>query len=361
MKKLFSGTMLAALAIQCLLLASCGKSQKVTEEEIKYVKTAQAERISDAAELNYPGRTKSSEEVNVAFRVSGPIQRIYVKEGQFVRKGQLIAQMDPRDYKVQLSATQAEYEQIKADAERVIALYEENGTTASNYDRARYGLQQITEKLAHHKNQLADTRLYAPISGYIQAKMHESGETVSAGMPVVSMFNAGDVEIEVFVPAIDHARQSDLLSATCSFDVTPGIVYPLEIVRVSKEANATQLYAARLRIKGDYDHSKITPGMSTMVYVTYNAPNEVDGVTVPTTAIDRRNEQTAVFVLDKSTGTVKRRVVEVGHIDLDGNIQVLEGLKPKETVVCAGVRYLSDGQKVKEMETTSKANVGGLL
>ena len=98
-----------------------------------------------------------------------------------------------------------------------------------------------------------------------------------------------------------------------------------------------------------------------MVYATYNAPNEVDGVTVPTTAIDRRNEQTAVFVLDKSTGTVKRRVVEVGRIDLDGNIQVLEGLKPKETVVCAGVRYLSDGQKVKEMETTSKANVGGLL
>ena len=351
----------AAFLVVCTLLTACSDSKKGTEEEVQYVKTVRAERISDAAELSYPGRTKSSEEVNVAFRVSGPIQRVLVKEGQYVSKGQLIAQMDPRDYEIQLSATQAEYDQIKADAERVMALYKEEGTTASNYDRARYGLQQITEKLANHKNQLADTRLYAPISGYIQTKMHESGETVSAGMPIVSMFNAGNVEIEVYVPASDYARQSDLLSASCSFDVTPGKIYPLEIVRVNKEANASQLYAARLRIKGDYDHGKITPGMSTMVYVSYNEPDEVHGVTVPVTAIDRNDEQTSVFVLDTNKGVVKRRNVEVGRIDLDGNIQVLKGLEPQETVVCAGVRYLTDGQKVKEIEQTSKANVGGLL
>ncbi len=353
--------MAAALAAMYALLTACSNSKKEAEETIQYVKTVQAERISDAAELSFPGRTKSSEEVNVAFRISGPIQRVLVKEGQYVSKGQLIAQMDPRDYEVQLSATQAEYDQIKADAERVMALYKEDGTTASNYDRARYGLQQITEKLANHKNQLADTRLYAPISGYIQTKMHESGETVSAGMPIVSMFNAGDVEIEVYVPASDYARQNDLLNATCSFEVTPGKIYPLEIVRVSKEANASQLYAARLRIKGDYDHQKITPGMSTMVYASYHAAEEVNGVIVPTTAIDRADGQTSVFVLDTNSGIVKRRNVEVGRIDLDGNIQVLKGLEPQETVVCAGVRYLSDGQKVKEMEQTSKANVGGLL
>ena len=175
------------------------------------------------------------------------------------------------------------------------------------------------------------------------------------------MFNAGDVEIEVFVPASDYARQNDLVSATCSFEVTPGKIYPLEVVRISKEANASQLYAARLRIKGDYDHQKITPGISTMFYVSYNIPNEADGVTVPTTAIDRKDGQTSVFVLDTNTGIVQRRAVEVGRIDLEGNIQVLKGLKPQETVVCAGVRYLTDGQMVKELEKTSDANVGGLL
>ena len=361
MNKSFSLKATAVKACVCLSLVACGNAKTESEEDVQYVKTVQAERISDAAELSYPGKTKSSEEVNVAFRVSGPIQKVFVKEGQFVSKGQLIAQMDPRDYEVQLSATQAEYEQIKADAERVMALYKEEVTSASNYDRARYGLQQITEKLAHHKNQLADTRLYAPISGYVQTRLHEAGETVGAGMPVVSMFNAGDVEIEVFVPASDYARQNDLISATCSFEVTPGKTYPLEVVRVSKEANASQLFAARLRIKGEYDHQKITPGMSTMVYVSYHAPNEANGIIVPTTAIDRKDGKTFVFVLDTATGTVSHRVVEVGRLDLEGNIQVLNGLKPDETVVSAGVRYLTDGQKVKQMEKTSKANVGGLL
>lgn len=360
MKRITSWLKTTIVIAASMAMTACGNKQAQTEE-VQYVKTVEAKRIGDDAELNYPGRTKSSEEVNVAFRVSGTILRVLVDEGQFVKKGQLIAEMDPRDYEVQLAATQAEYEQIKADAERVMALYEEDGTTASNYDRARYGLKQITEKLTNHKNQLADTRLYAPMSGYIQNKMHKSGETVAAGMPVVSMFNAGDVEIEVFVPASDYARQNDLLSATCSFEVTPGKVYPLEIVRVSKEANASQLYAARLRIKGGYDHQKITPGMSTMVYVTYHASNEDDGVVIPVTAIKHQGEVSSVFVFDKKQSVVKERKVEVGCVDLDGNIQVLNGLEAQETVVCAGVRYLTDGQHVKEMEKTSKANVGGLL
>ena len=98
MNKSFSLKATAVKACVCLSLVACGNAKTETEEDVQYVKTVQAERISDAAELSYPGKTKSSEEVNVAFRVSGPIQKVFVKEGQFVSKGQLIAQMDPRDY-----------------------------------------------------------------------------------------------------------------------------------------------------------------------------------------------------------------------------------------------------------------------
>jgi RND family efflux transporter MFP subunit len=242
-----------------------------------------------------------------------------------------------------------------------MALYKEDGTTASNYDRARYGLQQITEKLAHHKNQLADTRLYAPISGYVQTKMHEAGETVSAGMPIVSMFNAGDVEIEVFVPASDYARQEELISATCSFEVTPGKTYPLEVVRVSKEANASQLYSVRFKIAGSYDRSKITPGMTTMVYVRYNANDADKTVKVPTSAVNHKEGKTVVFVCDEKAGVVHERTITVGRIDLHGNIEVKEGIKTGENVVTSGVRFLQDGQKVRILPPTSEANVGGLL
>lgn len=342
-----------------MLLTACGEKKK--EEPVQYVKTAKAQRIGDAAEMSYPGRTKAAEETNVAFRVSGQILRILVNEGDYVRKGQVIAQMDPRDYQVQLQATQAEYEQVKAEAERVMAVYEEGSTTAAAYDRARYGLQQITQKLANHRNQLADTRLVAPMNGYIQKKLCESGETVSAGMPVVRMFGGGDVEIEINVPVSDYAQQENFTSATCSFEVLPGKEFPLKILRFSKEANASQLYTVRLGFKGDYDRQKITPGMSTLVYASYHAPNEHNFVEIPTSAVLHLNDRVVVFVVDPKTSTVEERKVELGTIDLDGNIQITSGLKPDETVVTAGTRYLNDGQKVKEIQPTSKANVGGLL
>ena len=146
------------------VLCSCN-GKKEAQEDVQYVMTATAKGGGNESQQTYPARTRSMEETNVAFRVSGTIERVFVKEGDYVRKGQLIATMDARDYRVQLEATQAEYAQIKADAERVFELYKEQATTASNYDKARYGLSQITQKLQHHKNQLADTRLYAPING----------------------------------------------------------------------------------------------------------------------------------------------------------------------------------------------------
>ena len=143
------------------VLCSCN-GKKEAQEDVQYVMTATAKGGGNESQQTYPARTRSMEETNVAFRVSGTIERVFVKEGDYVRKGQLIATMDARDYRVQLEATQAEYAQIKADAERVFELYKEQATTASNYDKARYGLSQITQKLQHHKNQLADcTRLSA--------------------------------------------------------------------------------------------------------------------------------------------------------------------------------------------------------
>ena len=348
-----------AILAATALLTACSKKQK--EESLQYVKTAKAERMGDDSEMNYPGRTKAAEEVNAAFRVSGTILRVLVKEGDYVRKGQVIAQMDPRDYQVQLQATQAEYEQVKAEAERVMAVYEEGSTTAAAYDRARYGLQQITQKLANHRNQLSDTRLVAPCNGYVQEKLHESGETVSAGMPIVRLFGGEGVEIEINVPASDYARQSDFTSATCSFEVLPGKEFPLKIVRISKEANASQLYTVRLGFKEAYDRQVITPGMSTMVKASYNTPNVKNLVEIPTSAVLHLNDRVVVFVVDPKTSTVEERRVELGAIDLDGNILITSGLKPDERVVTAGARYLNNGQKVKEIEPTSKANVGGLL
>ena len=341
-------------------MGSCGK-RDTSRQEVPMVEVAEVRGQNEMDATTFSGRTKSASEVNLAFRVSGPISQVLVKEGDHVSKGQVVAILDSRDYEVQLAATQAEYAQVKADAERVMALYAEGNTTASNNDKARYGLQQITQKLANHKNQLADTRLRSTIDGYVQTKLHEAGETVAAGMPVLSVFGSGDTEVEIHVSSADFARLEQFVGFSCKFDVTGDTAYPLAIARTSQEANSSQLYTVRLRFTGAFDHKRITPGMTTMVYAEV-ADSETDGrVLVPSSALLRSDGKTQVFVYDSSTSVVKARTVTVSSILRDGTASVAGGLKSGERVVASGVHHVRDGQQVRLLQKPTSSNVGGLL
>jgi len=347
--------------ILCVVtMASCG-SNTSSKDEHPIVDVTVVKSISEMDATTFTGRTKSASEVNLAFRVAGQIERVLVKEGDYVRKGQVVAVMDSRDYQVQLAATQAEYEQVKADAERVMALYNEGNTTASNNDKARYGLQQITQKLSNHRNQLADTQLRSTINGYVQTKFHESGETVGAGMPVLSVFDSGDTEVEIKISASDFANIEQFSSFCCKFDVTGDEAFPLTVVRVSQEANSSQLYTVRLKFTGTIDHKKITPGMTTMVYAQ-RSDSEASGIViVPSSAVLKAKEKTQVFVYDAQSGTVKARVVNVTSVNRDGTMLVDHGLKAGEEVVASGVHHINDGEKVRVLQKPSASNVGGLL
>lgn len=85
-----------------LLTAACGGSVADAEQQVPTVNVATLHAVSDAAKLQYPGRVKAAEEINLAFKVSGRIERILVKEGDYVKAGQLVALIDPSDYETQL-------------------------------------------------------------------------------------------------------------------------------------------------------------------------------------------------------------------------------------------------------------------
>ncbi len=350
------------IAAMCMILLFTGcKEKEKGHEKIQYVCTTTVTDASRLTAVNYPGRTRAVDDINVAFRVSGPIGRILVKEGDHVSKGQVIATMDSRDYQVQLNAAQAEYEQIKADAERVIAMYQEGSTTASNYDKARYGLQQITQKLNHCKNQLADTQLRAPVSGYIQDILHEAGETIGAGMPVISMFGSSAIEVEINISAFDYANRDRLNSAYCVFDLLPEERFPLKIVSISAEANASQLYTVRMAFTGPYDRTKITPGMTTMVYASIDNDEISTSTLVPTSSILVKEDKLHVFLYDRKSSTVKLTPVTVKRLHNDGLAEIISGIHDNDIVVTAGIHHLKDGQSVKPVPATSSSNVGKLL
>lgn len=345
--------------ISLLLLTACrDKSARLPEVPSVYV----AEAVGAGGEsgvVSFPGRTVASEEVNVSFRVSGPLVRMAVKEGDYVRKGQLIAEMDSRDYRLQLAATEAEYSRIEADAKRVIAMYRENTTTAQSYDQARYALQQITQKLENHRNQLADTRLTAPAAGYVKERLHEAGETVSAGMPIVSIAAGDGVEVEINVSARDYCRMDRLADFRCAIDALNGSQLSLRPVRTGRVANANQLYSVRYAVEGEYDRRKVTPGMSTIVYARVGAADSAVA-SIPSAAVFSHEGKSCVYIFSAARHEVRRREVQPLSASSDGSITV-RGVSLGEKVVAAGVRHLEDGQQVKEVPQPSATNVGGMM
>ena len=107
--------------------------------------------------ITYPGKLQAASDVKLAFRVAGPIKDIYVQEGEYVRKGKLLARLDPRDYQLQYDAAQAEYIQVKGESERIMQLYQKKSIPVNEYDKAVAALKRVSALYNGQKNALEDT------------------------------------------------------------------------------------------------------------------------------------------------------------------------------------------------------------
>ena len=348
-----------AALLMSSFVASCSNSQKETDK-VKTVKTDTIRSDSKQTLLQYPGKVKASQDISLAFRVSGTIRRILVNDGQQVRAGQLLAELDPTDYQIQLDATEAQYKQVKSEAERVIALYNDGGTTPVAHDKAVYGLKQITALYEHHKDELAYTKLYAPFNGYIQKHLFKEHEIVGAGMPVLSMIGQGTPEVEINLPAAEYIRHEQFGDYQCTFDIYPDKVYPLKLIGITRKANANQLYTMRLQLVTE-GLPLPSAGMNTMVNIRLN-DGESQELKVASGAVLQKDGKSGVYVYDPQSQTVSFRNVDLIRLTNDGGaIITSDGLEVGDIVVSAGVHRISDGEKVQLLPNNTQTNVGGLL
>jgi len=340
------------------IISACSKKE-THEQTVQTVKADTVRVYGGTSSSTFPGKVRAASDVNLAFRISGPVTKVYVDVGSRVKKGQLLAEMDSRDYAVQLSATEAEYRGVKAEAERIIALYEKGSVTANEHDRAVQGLRQITAKYEAHKNALDDTKLRAPFDGYIQKRFFGAGEIIDAGMSVVSLISASLPEVEIHIPSSDFIRRDRFESFSCAMDIYPGKTFPLELIGVAQKANQNQLYTVRLRI-AERTPQMPAPGMTAMVTVRYK-PTETVLTHIPYSAIFESGGATSVWVYSSAAQTISARAVTLAGTPRDGKVFVSEGLDDGELVITAGVHVLRQGQKVKLLPPASPTNIGGLL
>lgn len=347
------------LYLFCILLTLCSCVGGEGDGEDRGVPVFIGEAADYAGDITriYPGRVRPSEEINMSFKIPGTIRKIMVEEGQPVRKGQLIAEIDSRDYLLQLEAVEAEYKRVASEAKRVMALYADSATTADNYDKARYGLSQIEAKYANAKNTVADTRLYSPVDGKVVSRHMDTPAVVGAGMPIVSIISSRMPEIEINIPASDYMRLSDIRSLSATFDYA-GDEFPVRIIEVLPVANVNQLYTIRLALPPHVSPMPV-PGMNTTVRASFNPEHEAE-VCVPVKSIFSKDNRNFVWIVRPDSSIVGREV-RIDRLTPDGQAILSSGLSVGESFVEAGVNKLREGMKVTRQPKPSISNVGGLL
>lgn len=345
-------------AAAAVFAVSCGGRQPAAEQ-VRTVRIDTVKSFAAPRTMRFPGRVYAAREVEPAFKVAGTLERLPLKEGASFRRGDLLAQLDERDYALQLQAVEAEYNRIKGEAERVIALYGEGAVTVDAYDKARFGLQQIEAKLSNARNQLADTRIVAPFDGQVQRRFFDPPAVIGAGMPVLSIISSEAPEVEINIPAADYARRDRFERFTADFDCIGLSGTELRLIGITPKANANQLYTVRLSLPAAMK-PRPAPGMQTMVTIV-NRENGDRRMVIPSAALFADAEGgSRVWICDGEC-RVNSRAVQVERLTVDGGAVVTSGLSVGERIVTAGAHLLREGEQVHPLEPASKTNVGGLL
>ena len=334
------------------LLTACGGSDKKTEEvKVRSVMTVTPLSRQESAVKNFSGVVKENSTVSLSFRTPGQIARVLVKEGSRVRRGQLVATLDTKDYQLQVDAAQTQYNQLKNEVERLSKLHEANSIAGNDFEKATSGLEQVRIKLQNAKNQLSYTQLTAPVDGTIQKVNFEPSEMVSAGLPVMDLIDTRSMEVEVNIPAEVYRQLANTTEAYC---MAAGQRYRLHKKSALAKADANQLFMVKYAIDG-----QLSAGVNVDVYIEIGGSQTVSGLSIPAHAIFEDGGKTYVWVVEQGD-VVKRHAITTSRVDSECMAVVESGISASDRVVKAGVKALHDGDKVK-IVTQQNSNVGDLL
>ncbi len=344
--------------LSVVVLYGCSENKENNKEVIKYVKTETITPSVEGEKLVFNGYIKEHSLTTLSFRVGGPIIKLNVKTGEYVNKGETIASIDKRDYQLQVRSTKAQYEQVEGEYKRYKELYEKDKIPANSYEKIKSGYLMAKTAYDNARNQLRDTDLKAPFSGYIFGKMTENFQTVGPGVPIVSLMDISKLEVVISIPEnlINKVKNSNRNFLSVENSNVSDL--PINIVSISEKTGNDGMYEMKLNFNNDTSYN-IYPGMS--AEVTMHCDKQSGTLKIPATAVLHIDDNNYVWLYNKSTHTVKRVRVDINKIVNNGFIEISSGVNYGDIIVTAGVNYLQDGQKVMPLKKSSKSNVGGLL
>ena len=341
------------------ILCACGQSPH-ENAAIRSVVLTEPVLMESTQVIKHSGIVREAHAISLGFKTAGQIERIHVREGEYVLQGTLLAELDDTDYRLGVDALQIQYDQLEDEVERMKQLFDQKSISANDYEKAVAGLRQLGVQLQVNKNKLDYTKLYAPTDGYVQSVNFSPAEMVDAGTALFTLLDVSHMEVVADIPA-DEYRQRD--SFTRFYAKVAGLEkeFPMKLSSITPKADGNQLYQLRLIFTGQPD-KHLTAGMNAEIVIVMADKGPMCGFAVPLCAVFRDNDRNepCVWVFEPDS-TVSKRPVVLGGTDAEGRAVVIGGLTGQEHIVRAGVHVLRDGERVQVLKKESDTNVGGLL
>jgi len=408
-----------------LVSAAVGKDVPQGAPAVNTAKTVGVVRPKPVAEgtfVTFPGRARAVTQATLFFRVSAPLARIHANPGDRVKKGDILLELDDRDYQRQvrvmesklksaragllkmetgarpedikilnanLTAALADLELAEKQLERHRILYKTQAVTEQAYDRAktsakslearvaalqeqlardtkgarkedlmtaRAGIEELNVRLAIARDQLNDTRLFAPFDGVVTRRIPDAYEMVAKGAPVMMLDDISRLEIPVDVPET-HVRKVLGLNQTrkgpsrffALFLTTGDRQYPARLTEYSSRADqATGTYEFVFTVSPD-PVDLIFPGMTAEIRVMpLTGGSSSSGLAIPLQSLMGVAGNCAhVFRVDPKTRTAVRQAVTFETLAGIHEVNVITGLSKEDLVVARGAAFIRPGESIQ--------------
>ena len=348
---------LAVLGLAAAVAGCKGEAAVEQADVVRPVKVAIVAAASQGRTLTYSGVVRARVESNIGFRVGGKMVERAVNVGDRVNVGQVIARLDDTDLKLAENSAKAAVASARTrrdvthdNLERAKPLLAKQFISQASYDIRRNELDSAVSALDSAEAQLRQAAnavgyatLKADKAGIVTAVTGEPGQVVSPGQAVVTIAEAGAVEIAIGVPEQDAGRIAVGQRADISLWAGPRASTEGRIREIAGQADsASRTYGVRVAVSN--------PPQSMRLGMTATVAMRIDGqdaaLLVPLTALTEADSAPVVFVVDVDMKTVRRTPVTVAGTTDEG-VRVAGGLKAGDMVVTAGVQFLRDGMRVR--------------
>ncbi len=342
---------LSFLALATAALCACTE-QPAKEKGPRPVKLAEVASL-ELVEKSYSGIVSPDQFSDLAFKMSGPLISMNVLEGQRVKKGQIVAEIDPTDYKLDLDAKRASYLNNKSQMERAEKLLSKNAISVQEYETTKTNYTNAKSAFEYAENTLNDTKLKAPFDGFIQKKYVENYQKVQAGQGIVCLINPMKLMVEFTIPETNIVYFTEPFNIYIEFDTYKGKFFKAKVkeyIEASPDGAGVPVFLTIDDPDFDLDKYKVSVGFSCRVIVNVESQKYGSGMTIPLSSViyDNKTNKKTVFIYNSSTGKVEQRnIIDQGSILGRDNLIVTGDIKPGEKIVVAGASYLVDGQQVK--------------